>query len=326
MIRARPIRGSRVVVLGATSGIGRATALSLAASGARLVLAARSSAELGRVAAACTASGGEAIAVETDVRSARDIEALCAHAVSAFGGIDTWINTAAVLIVGALEDQPVEDINALIATNVLGTALASRAAISRFREQGHGVLINTSSMLGVVPNPVVPTYTMSKFAVRGLSLSLHAAFPRGPIRVCTIMPGPVDTPMFQHAANYSGQAVRAIPPAASPERVAATIIRSVRRPRRQRTDGFFGSLIVVGEHVLPRLTDAVVATISARLVLRSKPAPATSGSVHVASEAGSTTGGWRRVAVRARIGDGLGRRLARRRAFRRREYVDGQIG
>jgi hypothetical protein len=130
--------------------------------------------------------------------------------------------------------------------------------------------------------------------------------------VCAVLPGPIDTPMFRHAANYSGREVRAIPPAASPERVAAAIIRSVRRPRRQRTVGVVGALIVLGEHVVPRFTEAVVAASAARLVFGPGSAPRTDGATHIAPRTGATTGGHRRSQLRARIGDAVGRGLARR--------------
>ena len=312
-MKTRRIHGSTIVVVGATSGVGRATALSLAALQARLVIVARSRIDVDAVADECRRLGTAAIAIAADISQADDVDRIVAEAVEAFGAIDTWINAAAALIVGELHSQPPGDIEQLIATNVLGTTLASRAAMIQFRSQGAGVLINMSSLLGVVPNPVVPTYSMSKFAVRGLTLSLHqSTWHRSPIRVCTILPGPIDTPMFARAANRSGRAIRAIPPAFSPERVAAAVVRSVRRPRRQRTTGLTGALIVAGMHVLPRFTETVVAQIAARLVFRPLAAPSTRGALEAANVPGRTSGGWRRFPLRVYIGDVVGRQLARR--------------
>ena len=309
----RRIEGSTVVVVGATSGVGRATALSLATLHAHLVIVARSSTDVEIVADECRCLGATVVAVAADISRVDDVDRIVAEAVAAFGAIDTWINAAAALIVGELHDQPADDIEQLVATNVLGTALASRAAMIHFRSQGAGVLINLSSLLGVVPNPVVPTYSMSKFAVRGLTLSLHqSTWHRSRIRVCTVLPGPIDTPMFARAANRSGRAIRAIPPAFSPERVAAAVIRSVRRPRRQRTTGLTGALIMTGMHVLPRFTETVVAQIAARLVFRPVAAPSTRGALDAANVPSRTSGGWRRFALRVHIGDAVGRQLARR--------------
>jgi short-subunit dehydrogenase len=311
----RSIPGSAIVVVGASSGVGAATAESLAAAGANLVLVARSETAIEQSAQRCRPHGTEVIAMTADISRADDLDGVVAQAVERFGRIDTWIECASVLVAGDLDAQPVEDIGRLIEVNVLGTALASRAAIAQFRRQGHGVLINVSSLLGIVPNPLVPTYVMSKFAILGLSLSLHARFGhRSGIRVCTVMPAPIDTPIFQNAANHLGRPIRAIAPAASPERVAATVIRSVRRPRRERTVGLSGALIVLGHHVVPRFTEAAVATITARLLVKQGTAPTRDAASALWEPPADShvDGGWRRGAVRRRMGDAVGRRLARR--------------
>ena len=312
-MKRRSVAGSNVVVVGATSGVGRATALSLAALGARLVVVARNSAHVEQLASACRDFGATAIGVAADISEPEDVDRIVTVASEQLGPIDTWINAAAALVVGELQDQPVDDIRQLIATNVFGTALASRAAMMHFRVRNEGVLINVSSLLGAIPNPIAPTYVMSKFAVRGLTLSLHqSTWRRSPIRVCTILPGPIDTPMFHRAANRSGRAIRAIPPSFSPERVAAAVIRSVRRPRRQRTTGLTGALIVVGLHAVPRFTETFVAQVASRLIFGPGPATLTRGALDDANVSSSTSGNWRRGRLRVRIGDTVGRRLARR--------------
>lgn len=301
------------MIVGVTSGVGKATALSLAAIGAQLVIVARTAADLDDVASDCRLLGATVVGVTADISKADQVERIVTEATARFGGIDTWINAAAALIVGELHLQPTHQIEQIIATNVLGTTLASRAAMMHFKSRNAGVLINLSSLLGVVPNPVVPTYSMTKFAVRGLTLSLHqSTWPRSPIKVCLILPGPIDTPMFARASNNSGRPIRAIPPAFSPERVAAAVVRSVRRPRRQRTTGLTGALIVIGLHVLPRFTETVVAQIAARLIFRPGKAPTTSGALDAANVPSHTAGGWRRNRLRVHLGDTVGRRLARR--------------
>ena len=198
---------------------------------------------------------------------------------------------------------------------MFGGYLGSRAALRTFQEQGHGVLINVSSLLGIVTNPVVPTYVMSKFAVRGLTLSLRNAMAgHRRIHVCVVMPGPVDTPIFDNAANSTGRELRVIPPGYAPERVAAAIVRCARRPRRQATVGVIGHLILLGHHVSPRLTDWGVAQWSGRLITRSAPAEERSGSVHEPAGEERLHGGYRKGRVRRRLGEGLGRWQGRRGA------------
>jgi short-subunit dehydrogenase len=308
----RPIDRSTIVIVGATSGVGKATARSLAALGANLVLAARDRDALVDLVEEC-GGHGRALAVPGDVGHAGAAEAIADAAIARFGGIDTWINTASSLIVGQLSDVPAHDVLRIVETNVAGTALASRVAMRHFVERRQGVLINVSSMLAMIPNPLVPAYVMTKFAIRGLSLSLHEATAAHPgIRVCVVLPGPIDTPMFRHAANYTGRRLRAIPPAMSPERVAATVIRSIRRPRRQRTSGLTGGALMLGHHLAPRLVESATARVAAALVVSGRPAAATSGSLYHPQAPYSVGGGYRRLGVRRAAGDALGRWLSRR--------------
>jgi NAD(P)-dependent dehydrogenase (short-subunit alcohol dehydrogenase family) len=308
-----------VVIVGASSGVGRAAALAFARNGCSLVIAARDRAALNAVADECRRAGAPAaLPAPCDVSSPGDVDALVAAA-GALGPIDVWVHASAVLTVGELPDVPVETIERSVAIDVTGSALSSRAALQLFAAQGKGTLINVSSWLGVVPNPMVPVYCMSKFAVTGLTKALQESLPRrGPIRVCLVLFGPVDTPVFQRAANYSGRRPRAIPPAASVERAAATIVSCARRPRRVATLGLTGWGLRAGHRVAPGLTMRFVAQASARLLMTGDPAPdspgATVGPAGVPDVPAAASGGWRRVGVRARAGDAVGRWAASRGA------------
>jgi NAD(P)-dependent dehydrogenase (short-subunit alcohol dehydrogenase family) len=312
-VRRRPLDGTVVVVTGASSGIGYATAVAFARHRCRLVLVGRDVDRLREVLAACDAAGGIAITVAADVADAGDVEHIVETAVAEFGRIDTWVNGAAVLVAAVLGTESVAELERLVDTNVLGTLLGSRAALQRFREQGTGTLINVSSLLGILPNPVVPAYVMSKFATRGLTLSLHEAARAWPgVEVCVVEPGPVDTPMFERAANHTGRRLRAIPPACSAERAAATIVACARRPRRRVVVGWTGKVISVVHHVAPATTERVAAAAVARLIVQREPVEPTSGaSTHWHGPA-STDGGWRRWRARRAIGDSVGRLRSRR--------------
>jgi short-subunit dehydrogenase len=231
--------------------------------------------------------------------------------------VDGWVDAAAVLIAGRLEDTPVDELERLTTTNVVGTMLASRAALQRFEAQGHGVLVNVSSVLGVLPNPAVPAYTMSKFAVRGLSLALRlAAAGNDDIHVCTVLPGPVDTPMFDRAANHTGRRLRAIPPACAPERAAAAIVRALRRPKRQVIVGMSGKAIVAAHHLFPRAVEYAVGRASARLLTRPEAALPSSGGLFAWPGTARVDGPWRVSAWRRRPGASVGRLGAERPAPR----------
>jgi hypothetical protein len=156
---------------------------------------------------------------------------------------------------------------------------------------------------------------MSKFAVRGLSLSLHhLTAPTAGIRVCVVMPGPVDTPIFARAANHTGRRLRAIAPAMAPERVAAAIVACARRPRRSVVIGFT-SYVTAGLHwLLPAPTEWLAARIAAASLVTHEPAEDTAGGLFEWAEAAREHGGCRRNTARRRLGEAVGRALAHRGA------------
>ena len=306
--KRRSLDGRHVVVVGATSGIGRATAVALAAHHGRLVLAARSADELDEVAAACRSAGARSVAtLAVDIGRSDGVDALADLARRELGTVDAWVNLASVLLAGDLEASPAADIERLLDTNVLGPTLLSRAALQLFDAQGHGTLVNVSSLLGVVPNPLVPVYCTSKFAITGLTRCLQQTPRPRSIAVCLVEPGPVDTPIFAHAGNHSGRRLRAIPPPASPWRAAAAVVACVRRPRRTMTTGVTGRALLIGHRLAPQLTEWVVARYSARLVVTKDPAGPTPGTLFEPPAAGAVAGGYRHGTLRRRLGDRLGR-------------------
>jgi short-subunit dehydrogenase len=309
----RTFRGAVVLVTGASSGIGRATATAFAAQGARLVLASRSAEALAEVEHDCRAWGGQVLVVPTDIADPAAVERLAGLAVRRFGRIDVWVEAVAVGIAGPLGSESVDEIRRLVDTNVFGTALCARAALTAFQAQGHGTLVLVGSLLSLFPNPMVPLYSMSKFAIRGLALNLQQAVARHPrIRVCLVLPGPVDTPFFQRAANHSGRRLRAIPPAYAPERIAAKIVACARRPRRQATTGVVSHLALAAHRVAPRAAESVVARWGATFVTKPVAAPPGPGSLFDPPSKGAVHGGYRRGVIRRRLGEWLGAGIGRR--------------
>jgi short-subunit dehydrogenase len=304
------------VVTGATSGIGRATALAFARHGARLALVARDADRLADLAGECRQQGGEALVVPADVADPAAVARVRAEAVRRFGRVDVWVNGASVGIAARFGDEPVDEVRRLVDTNILGCVNGSRTALEQFRAQGGGTLVNVSSLLGLAPNPLVSTYVMSKFAVRGLTLSLQEGPGREPgIHVCCVLPGPVDTPFFERAGNHTGLRLRAIAPAAAPERLAAKIVSCARarRPRREVTVGLTGHALHAGHRLAPRTTERLVARASARLIVRKDElVPDTSGALFDPQpDLARVHGPWRVGRTRRRLGEQVGRALAR---------------
>ncbi|MEJ3653088.1 SDR family oxidoreductase [Actinomycetes bacterium KLBMP 9759] len=297
------IDSSVVVITGATSGIGRATASELARLGARLVLVARDGDGLAEVAAECAELGGRPLVAAVDVVDAEAVDAVAERAVRHHGRLDAWVNAASVMVFGAFQDIPLADIRRVLDVDLMGYVHGCRAALPRMIEQGGGIIVNVSSILGVVAAPYASAYTMAKFAVRGLGSSLRQELrlAGAGVHVCTVLPAAIDTPIFANAANHSGRAARAIPPVYTPERVAATIVGVLRRPRREVVaGGLLGRLFVWQHRAWPASAERLLAEDMDRLCLsRTEPAAPTSGNLYRPTP-GRIHGGWR-AAARERI-------------------------
>ncbi|GIE90911.1 SDR family NAD(P)-dependent oxidoreductase [Actinoplanes regularis] len=303
----RTFRDATVLITGASSGVGRSVALAFAAEGASLILASRSPQALAEVERECRARGGQVLIVPTDIADPVAVERLTGLAVQRFGRIDIWIEAAAVGLAGPLDSAPVDEIRRLVDTNVFGTTLCARAALTTFRTQGHGILVLVGSLLSLMPNPQVPLYSMSKFAIRGLALNLQQAVAgHRRIRVCLVVPGPIDTPFFQRAANHTGHQLRAIPPAYAPERIAAGILAVARHPRRQVTIGVVSHLALAAHRLAPHVTESLVALWSATFVTKPATAASGPGSLFDPPLTGAVHGGYRRGRTRRRLGEWLG--------------------
>jgi NAD(P)-dependent dehydrogenase (short-subunit alcohol dehydrogenase family) len=292
------IDGSVIVVTGASSGIGRATARALAARGARLALLARDPDALADTAAECT-SGARPLLLPADVGDPDAVEAAAAAAQDRYGRIDGWVNAAGVEMFGSFLDVPLADIRRVLEVDLLGCVYGTRAALGRMVERGHGVVVNISSLLGIVAQPYGAGYTMAKFGIRALGSCLRQELRLAGIRdvsVCTVLPTAIDTPIWQHAANHTGRRVRALPPPLPPERVAATILRRLARPRGESVvGGLLGRALVVGNRLWPAAAERLVALAVDRWALsRSEPAAVTEGNLRrSAPRPARVRGGWR---------------------------------
>ena len=322
------VKNSVVVVTGASSGIGRATALKFAATGGALVLAARREQALHDLARECEAEGAQTLVVPTDVTDAKAMEELARRAVERFGRIDVWVNNAAVTFFAPFLEVPLEDFRRVVDVNIMGYVHGARAALPYLREQESGVLINVSSIVAVVAQPYTSAYSMTKAAVRALSTSLRSELQldgvKG-VRVCSVLPATIDTPFFRHTGNYTGREAVPMPPVYSPERVARTIVNLARVPRREVVVGPMGRFMLLQYKTTPGLVERQMAVqVDKTHLSRERPAPATSGNLHEPStdpRDAQVHGGWggrRRTAQRRLLVAGLagGAALAARRLLR----------
>ena len=212
--------GKVIVITGAAGGIGRATAVRLAAEGARLALVDLSAAGLAESRAAVRRAGAEAITVEADVTRAADVERYAAAAVSELGGIDGFFNNAGILgAVSPLVDYPEETFDRVLAVNVkavwLGLKVVGRAMMAR----GGGAIVNTASIAGLRSTPNLVAYGASKHAVVGMTRTAAFELARHGIRVNAVCPAPIDTAM----AAQMETALNPRDPAAVHQRMTTTI-------------------------------------------------------------------------------------------------------
>ncbi len=234
-VELKPLDRQVIVITGADSGIGLATARAAVRRGACVVLNSRSAQALARIANELSAAGGRVTWQSGDVADPAAMRALAQVAVDAFGRIDTWVNNAGVTIYGEIEHTPVDDVRRLFDTNYFGVVNGSLAALPYLRLHG-GALINVGSVLSGVAIPLQGHYTASKHAVKGFtdSLRLELEHHRAPVSVTLIRPAAIDTPYTEHAHNHMRGAEPSVPPPVyAPGVVARAILDCAVRPRRE---------------------------------------------------------------------------------------------
>jgi NAD(P)-dependent dehydrogenase (short-subunit alcohol dehydrogenase family) len=292
--------GKVVVITGATSGIGRAAALEFAAHGWHVVLGARRTEALHQTVLDCQASGGSAISVPTDVTLEPEVQALASAALEQTGNIEVWINNAGVTLFGSLERDSIDEHRQVIETNLFGAIYGARAALPVFRRQRSGVLINVSSVLGKIGQPFVPSYVISKFALRGLTEALRAELANEPdIHACSFLPYAVDTEHFESGANHIGRDPHAMPPVLSPEAVAKALVALAERPVRERVMPRIAEVGLGLHALLPRAVERTIFDAMSKWHFGTQVEPDGPGNLYAPQKLGGAIHGSRPARVSA---------------------------
>jgi len=288
------LKDKTVVITGASSGAGRAAAIEFARYGAKIVLAARNMDALDEVEAICREAGGLALAVQTDVTNADAVKELAATAAEFGGSIDIWINNAGVLAAGEFTTTPIEIHDKVIRTNLMGYLHGAHAVLPYFKAQQHGVLINNISVGGWFPVPYGVGYSASKFGLRGFSEALRGELTQyRNIHICDFFPAFLDTPGIQHAANYTGRALKPAPPVYDPQRVARAMVRTARYPKNSTVIGSVTHLLRLSHLLLPALSRTVTAKLVETYLKKAEAAPESSGNLFAPAKFGTSIhGGW----------------------------------
>lgn len=269
-----------IVITGASSGIGRATAIELARYGCKLVLAARQKEALDEVVNVCDRLGAKAIAVVTDVTDADAVKQLAKDACTFGKCIDAWINIAGIGLLGEFTAIPLEAHQQVINTNLLGYMNGAYAVMPYFKKQGWGTIVNMNSAGGYVAMPYSVAYTASKYGVRGYSEALRTELiDFRNIYVCDLYAGFVDTPGPVHAANYTGKKLKPIPPVIPTTRVAAEIVKVLQNPKDSTMIGSTAYMAKLGQIISPKLTRWSLLKFMQLYFKNAEPEPVTNGTI-----------------------------------------------
>ena len=292
----KSLRQKVVVITGASSGIGRATAHAFARRGAHLVLAARNKQALVEVSEECAGLGADAIVVQTDVTDAEAVAALARQAHDAFGRIDVWINNAGVGLFGPFINAGIEAHRRVVETNLFGAMNGAAAVLPYFLEQHQGVMITNISLGGFSPVPFAAAYTAGKFGLRGFMAGLRQELAdEGGVHICSVFPAVIDTPGFQHGSNVSDAALTPGALIFPPEKVAAAMVQLALHPRDELPVGWPAYLARIGYGLAPRTTERLLGFGFRRVIKNSPPEPRRLGNLFEPSRGRMTpTGGWRR--------------------------------
>ncbi len=295
-VKLKKLADQVVVITGASSGIGLATAEAAAAKGAKLVLAARSKATLDGVVGRLKT---EAVAVECDVAHRAQVERVAQEAISRFGRIDTWVNNAGQGLYGRLDQVSEADSRRLFDINFWGVVNGSLAALPHLKKQG-GALVNVGSEVSEAFVPLLGMYVATKHAVKGFTDSLRVEveeLDKAPVSITLIEPTAVDTPFPQHARNYMDREASLPSPTIEPERVAEAILDAATSPTREKRVGFRAKMNVTMATMTPGLADRMAAG-QAEKFKGDGPPRQPDGALHRPSEATGVAGRTRGAATK----------------------------
>lgn len=271
-MQLKPINQQVVAVVGASSGIGRETALQFAKRGAKLIVAARSESGLNSLVEAIREWGGEAVAVVADVSIFEQVKAIAEKAIEVYGRLDTWVHLPATSVFSTFDCITPEEFHRVIDVTLMGQVYGAKVALPYLKQQG-GALIHVSSMEGRRALPLQSPYSTAKHGVEGFleALRVELKHEQVPVSVTSIKPSVINTPFYNNGLTKLGVKPTGIPPYYAPKLVAEAILYTAEHPTRDFIVGDVGKVLDIVQRISPSLVDALLLLIGFPLQHTNEP-------------------------------------------------------
>jgi NAD(P)-dependent dehydrogenase (short-subunit alcohol dehydrogenase family) len=274
-MQLKPIDQQVVAVVGASSGIGRETAIQFAARGAKLVVSARSQPGLDSLVDEIKQIGGEAIAVPADVADFEQVKAIADKAIEQYGRLDTWVHLAAINLYATFEQTTPEEFKRIIDVNLMGQVHGAMAALPHLKREGRGSLIHVSSVEAKRSFPYHSAYGASKHGIEGFLEAMRVELMHEglPINVTNVMPASINTPLFNKSRTKIGVKPQGLPPIYQPDIVVDAILYAACHPTRNIIAGGAGRAMDLIQRLSPQLMDTLLLQAGAGFKLQETSEP-----------------------------------------------------
>ena len=262
-MQLKPINQQVVAVVGASSGIGRESALQFAKRGAKLIVSARSESKLASLVDDIRRFGGEATAVIADVSVFEQVKAIADRTVEVYGRLDTWVHVPAVGLFATFDNTTPEEFKRVIDVTLMGQVYGAMVALPHLKREGRGALIHISSMEGVRSLPYQSAYSAAKHGIEGFieAMRLELQHANMPVSVTSVKPAVINTPFWNNGLTKLGVKPAGIPPYYDPRLVADAILYVAEHPTRDYFVGDSARVLAALQRLSPELADSLLLLI-----------------------------------------------------------------